>query len=261
MHIRCTAQADGRSRGRCRTAPPMTPAAPPPSARLLRAVQAERADLARHRVRLEAERERLRAELERIETGLADVRERERLLDRLAQRAADEDVDIAATAVTAPVARAEAPDRATDADEARHVLRGPAIRETAVRLLVDAGDAEALHYRDWYERMCAAGYAVAGKDPLAVFLTQLSRSPALRKSTQAGVYELDREAPGRLRARLEELHCELRELTTAPGASADLAQIRARREVLNSEIGQTEKALAEAARLLNVGTRALAVAG
>jgi len=242
----------------------MTPAAPPPSARLLRAAHAERADLARHRDRLEAERERLRAELERIEAGLADVRERERLLDRLAPRAADEEIDVAVTAA-APVRAAEARDGAerlrADDEARRTVLRGPAIRETAVGLLVEAGDAEALHYREWYERVRAAGYAVAGKDPLAVFLTQLSRSPALRKSTQAGVYELDRSAPGRLRARLEELHEELRELPTAPGATADLAAVRARREELNSEIGQTEKALEEAGRLLDVDERALAIAG
>jgi len=234
----------------------MTPAAPPPSARLLRAAHAERADLARHRARLEAERERLHAELQRIEAGLADVRERERLLDRLAPQPADERVDVAVTATAANAStRIE-----LDAEDARTVLRGPAIRETAVRLLVEAGDAEALHYREWFERVRAAGYAVAGKDPLAVFLTQLSRSPVLRKSTQAGVYELDRSAPGRLRARLEELHEELRELPTTPGATADLAAIRARREELTSEIGQTEKALDEAGRLLEVGERVLVAA-
>jgi hypothetical protein len=210
----------------------MTPAAPPPSARLLRAAQAERAELARHRARLEAERERLRTELERIEAGLVDLRERERMLDRLAPRPADEQGDVAVTDETGTeiaAARASAAPDGDDAEE-RVVLRGPAIRETAVRLLVEAGDAEALHYRDWYERVREAGYAVAGKDPVAVFLTQLSRSPALRKSTQAGVYELDRSAPARLRASLEELHAGLRELPTTPGATADLAQIRARRE-------------------------------
>ncbi|HEV3000039.1 MAG TPA: hypothetical protein VGW75_04795 [Solirubrobacteraceae bacterium] len=246
----------------------MTPAAPPPSARLLRAAEAERADLARHRARLEAERERLRTELERIDAGLVDVRERERLLDRLAPRTADDDVDMTVTtlapgrAAGVPARTAEEAENARAGDEAlRTVLRGPAIRETAVGLLVEAGDAEALHYRDWYERVRAAGYAVAGKDPLAVFLTQLSRSPALRRSTQAGVYQLDRSAPARLRGRLEELHEELRELPTSPGATADLAQIRARREELNAEIGQTEKALEEAGRLLEAGERALAVAG
>jgi hypothetical protein len=239
----------------------MTPAAPPPSARLLRAAEAERIDLVRHRARLEAERERLLAELERIEAGLADVRERERLLDRLAPRAADHDTVGAVTAEAgAEIAAARYAAAQTAGDEGRTVLRGPAIRETAVRLLVQAGDAEALHYRDWYERVHKAGYAVAGKDPVAVFLTQLSRSPALRKSTQAGVYELDRFAPARLRARLEELHAELRELTTTPGPAADLAAIRAQREELNSEIGQTEKALEEAGRLLAAGERALAAA-
>jgi hypothetical protein len=244
----------------------MTPAAPPPSARLLRAAEAERADLARHRARLDAERERLRTELERIDAGLADVRERERLLDRLAPRASGEDIDVAVTAVALVQGAGDVadgvniPDARADDDALRTVLRGPAIRETAVRLLVEAGDAEALHYRDWYERVRAAGYAVAGKDPLAVFLTQLSRSPALRKSTQAGVYELDRSAPGRLRARLEELHEVLRELPTTPGAAADLATIRARREELNSEVGQTERALEEAARLLDANERMLAAA-
>lgn len=241
----------------------MTPAAPPPSARLLRAAQAERADLARHRARLEAEREHLHAELQRIEAGLADVRERERLLQRLAQRPADEDVKIAVAAGPATSAPAEIAAAARSADGAIDptLLRGPAIRETAVQLLVDEGDADALHYREWYERVRAAGYAVAGKDPLAVFLTQLSRSPALRKSTQAGIYELDRSAPARLRRRLEELHEELRALTATPGASADLAAVRARRDDLNSEIGQTEKALEEASRLLGVSERALAAAG
>jgi predicted nucleic acid-binding Zn-ribbon protein len=240
----------------------VTPASPQPSARLLRAAQAERADLARYRARLEAKRECLRTELQRIEAGLAEVRERERLLQRLAPRPADEDEF---ALMTRPVS-GEAPEivaagRSGDGADDHTLLRGPAIRETAVQLLVDDGDAEALHYREWYERVRAARYAVAGKDPLAVFLTQLSRSPALRKSTQAGVYELDRSAPARLRQRLEELHEELRGLTATTGASADLAAIRARRDELNSEIGQTEKALEEASRLLGVSERALAAAG
>jgi hypothetical protein len=231
----------------------MTPAAPPPSARLIRAAEAERTDLVRHRARLEVERERLHSELARIEAGLADVRERERLLERLAPRTRVEDDDVTdGSACAAPADAGEAPDAA---GVVRTVLRGPAIRETAVRVLVRAGDAEALHYRDWFERLRATGYAVAGKDPLAVFLTQLSRSPALRKSTQAGVYELDRSAPVRLRARLTELHDQLRGLTTTPGAPADLAAIRARREELISEIGQTEKALEEVARLLGAPER------
>jgi hypothetical protein len=62
------------------------------------------------------------------------------------------------------------------------------------------------------------------------------------------VYELDRHAGARLRARLEQLQRELRELTIAPGT--DLREIRARRERVNAEIGRVERALEEIARVL-----------
>lgn len=129
-------------------------------------------------------------------------------------------------------------------------LRGPAIREIAVRLLVGRGNVEALHYREWFHLLRDAGYIVAGKDGLAVFLTQISRSPAVRKGTQAGVYELDRRAPQRLQREVERLQAELRELTVgAPGAS-DLSEIRTRRERLTTAIGRAERALEEARRVL-----------
>src|SRR4051794_30916843 len=106
---------------------------PPPSTRLLRAAAAEREQLERHRSELLGTRESLRSELERIEDGLRELEERRRLLDRLAP-------DRGTT--TAP---AKAP---AGAGGAGTLLRGPAIRETAVRLLVGHPDgAQALHYR------------------------------------------------------------------------------------------------------------------
>ena len=102
---------------------------------------------------------------------------------------------------------------------------------------------EALHYREWFELL---DDDVAGKDPLAVFLTQLSRSPAIRKGARPGVYELDRQAAARLRATLDDLHEQLRGLTTG----TDLTAIRARRAQLTAEIGRTEKALEEVVRVL-----------
>src|SRR3954447_18732871 len=150
--------------------------APRPSARLLRAVAAERAELERHRARLTIEADDLRAALGRIEHGLAEIDERRVLLDRLAP--------------TPP-----------PSDDDRHdgkALRGPDIREVAVKLLLDNGR-EAMHYREWYELLERAGHEIAGKDPVAVFLTQLSRSPAVRRGTRAGTYELDRGAFHRLR--------------------------------------------------------------
>jgi hypothetical protein len=227
----------------------MVPPTPSPSNRLVRAATAEREDLRRHRERLVESRETLRAELARIDASLQEVDERDALLDRL-------------TEPTVEAARADlggTPDRGTEAgadaggpdESAASLLRGPAIRRTAVEVLLRHPQRpEALHYRAWYEALREAGYAVAGKDPLAVFLTQLSRSPAVRKSSQSGVYELDRSAPQRLRHQLDRLHDELRTLTATPSATADLPTIRARRAELTTQIGHAEKALEEAEQVL-----------
>jgi chaperonin cofactor prefoldin len=223
----------------------MAPPPPTPSARLVRAAAAERADLGRHRDRLLAARDRLRAELDDVEASLRELDERDALLDRLAGPVAER-----------PVAHpAIGPAGATP-------LRGPAIRRVAVEVLRARPDRpQALHYRDWFEALRAAGYAVAGKDPLAVFLTQLSRSPVVRRGTQSGVYELDPAAPRRLRDRLEALHAELRGLTAAPSPTADLTAIRARRAALTTEITRVEKALEEAESVLGAAAGPVAAAG
>src|SRR3954447_97395 len=57
--------------------------APPPTARLLRAVAAERDELERHRARMTDEAAELRRTLARIERGLLEIDERSALLDRL----------------------------------------------------------------------------------------------------------------------------------------------------------------------------------
>jgi hypothetical protein len=73
-------------------------------------------------------------------------------------------------------------------------LRGTAIREIAVRVLVERG-AGPIHYRDWHELLREAGYAVSGNDPQSTLLTQISRSPVVRRTTTAGVYEIDPTRP------------------------------------------------------------------
>jgi hypothetical protein len=108
----------------------------------------------------------------------------------------------------------------------------------------------ALHYRRWHDLVQAAGYRVAGKDGVAVFLTQISRSPVVRKASESGVYELDRQAPLRLRQRVERLRTELREIGGAAPKDADIAQVRGRRHELDVAISQHERALEEALRVL-----------
>ena len=211
-----------------------------PSARLVRAVDAERAELERRRARLTSEASELREALARIEHGLAEIDERRGLLDRLAP-----------AEVPAFVAVPEA--------SVATLLRGPAIRDHALRVLI-GHERESLHYREWFDLLAGQGYAIAGKDPLAVFLTQITRSPAIRRGARAGVYELDREAPVRLRTTIDCLQHELRELTTTTGmTAADLNAIRARRTQLTAEIGRAERRLEEVARVFE-RTRALVAA-
>jgi hypothetical protein len=182
-----------------------------PSTRLLRAVAAERAELDRHRARLIAKAEELRGALARIEHGLIEIDERCTLLARVA-----------------PAPEPEEPPRDT-------VLRGPAIRAAAVEVLI-AHDADAIHYREWFELLTRTGQEIGGKDPLAVFLTQISRSPMVRRGSRAGVYELDRQAPQRLRSRIDALRRELRRTGSME---------------LTREIRRQERAFEEASRLLS----------
>ena len=199
----------------------MVPPTPTPSTRLLKAAKAEREQLARHRRELLNARESLRTELQRIEGSLEEVDERQTLLDRLVGPAAGPQPETG-EAVAGPISGEE--------ERALPVLRGPDIRREAVRVLLAQPDRpEALHYREWYALLQDAGFTVAGKDPLATFLTQLSRSPAVSKSTQAGVYELDRGAVGRLRARRDELQRELRASAATRGLGEEAAALRARR--------------------------------
>jgi hypothetical protein len=223
----------------------MSVSIPNPSSRLLRAALAERADLARHRDRLTVERTRLLGELRQLDEAVAAV---DRRLEVLAELAGAPEGAGAATDAAGAASR----------DENPTVLRGPAIREAAVRVLIaQPGPIEALHYRQWYELLGNAGFRVAGKDPLAVFLTQLSRSPLVRKTSAPGVYEVDRQAPQRIRQRLDRLQAELREVTVgAPGQLAtaspiELGAVRARRHELDLAISQQERALEESLRVLN----------
>jgi hypothetical protein len=219
---------------------------PSPSNRLLRAATAEQGDLARHRERLTGERDKLVIDLRRVDDALAAVEERSAMLARL--------IDARADGSAAPLTQACSPadtSIAVGEEETRASLRGPAIREAAVQVLIAQPEhIEALHYRRWFELLGEAGYAVGGKDPLAVFLTQLSRSPVVRKATEPGVYELDRQAPLRIRQRLERLQVELREVALAPQAPVGLAGVRARRHELDLAISQQERALEEALRVL-----------
>ena len=240
----------------------MSVSLPNPSSRLLRAASAEQADLVRHRERLSRERAALLDQLRQLDDAVGAV---DRRLDVLAQIAGPVESFGARreVGVSTPLASgALVPDVTADDAGAGPLLRGPAIREAAVRVLVaQPNPIEALHYRRWYELLVDAGCGVSGKDPLAVFLTQLTRSPVVRKGSSPGVYELDRQAPLRIRRRLERLQAELREVTVTAREPVELGALRARRHELDLAITQEERALEEALRVLGDGAAHTASAG
>jgi len=133
------------------------------------------------------------------------------------------------------------------------VLRGAQIRETAVRVLASSATSQAVHYRTWFDLLRHEGFIPAGKDPLATFLTQIGRSPVVRRSTAPGMYSLDLGAPERVREHLSQLQAKLGRISEMPpGATVDdIAGSRERRIRLTAEIASAERTLAEALRSLS----------
>lgn len=253
-----------------------------PSARLTRAAAAERAELARSRRRLQARRDAVRKELDDLERQLVELDVRDALLERVApgssRAGAAEPARPEPAHSEAPRSESGAPRRpaashSPGAPPSAHVhelrpgsaaarpLRGTAIRETAVRVLAARPQSRRpIHYRDWIALLEAEGYVVVGKDPPATFLTQVSRSPVVAKTTRAGMYELDHDAPERFRHRIAELQRELRRIASAPPQAGDLAGGRAQRQALMTELARAERALEEADRSLAPGAAHVAAA-
>jgi hypothetical protein len=71
-------------------------------------------------------------------------------------------------------------------------LRGHRLQEIAVQLLREKkGVGTIVHYRDWYDLVVDAGARVAGKDPVATFLTQIARAPGVESvRPRSGLYRL-----------------------------------------------------------------------
>jgi hypothetical protein len=48
-----------------------------------------------------------------------------------------------------------------------------------------------VHYREWYDLLVRDGHRIAGKDPVATFLAELSRAPEVEKvGRRTGLYKL-----------------------------------------------------------------------
>jgi hypothetical protein len=230
------------------TADPWTP-----SRRIRSAAAAERDRVERELTRLAARERQLGQELDRIR-GSREVLEHELgVLEQLA--------DSPATAPRLPLRSTRRLQVVSEPDDDAGLagvtmLRGAQVRETAVRVLAGSGQSDrAVHYRTWFDLLRQRGFLPAGKDPLATFLTQIGRSPAVRRSTEPGVYSLDLAFPERASAQLDRLKAELEQAQALPDDATveDLAHARARSGELQAEIQALERALEEARRSLLSG--------
>ncbi|HMJ72341.1 MAG TPA: hypothetical protein VK471_03135 [Solirubrobacterales bacterium] len=205
---------------------------PTTSTRFRRAAETERDRLARQREKIAARAKGIREELGGLESQMHELDER---INSLRGLIGDHGPQGFERPVAVPASSGQA-------------LGGSAIRMAAVRVLMESGRGDApIHYRNWLELLRDAGYDVAGKRPDAVFLSQVARSPVVKATTKAGVYELDLGAPERLTQRLEALQRELSDLAaSAPSGGAELRERTVHQEEISLEIRRTQKALTEA---------------
>jgi hypothetical protein len=71
-------------------------------------------------------------------------------------------------------------------------LRGRKLQEIAVELLRQKRvPGDEIHYKDWFGLLIDAGLQVAGRDPLATFLTQVSKAAGVESvRPRSGLYRL-----------------------------------------------------------------------
>jgi hypothetical protein len=212
------------------------------SRRLLAAAEAERNHLERELQRETRRAATAAAELQRAVEAGHEVRQRLVLLEQLTGQ---------------EPARVPRPSRLEVAAPPAGFLRGAQIRLFGVRLLAASPEAHRpIHYTNWFELLQQAGYGIDARDPLATFLTQVSRSPVVVRAGEPGTYLLDREAPLRLAEELGSLHLELSRLHDGQQTIDGVVSIREKRLDLTTKISQVERALHEALNALGLDAAA-----
>ena len=215
-----------------------------PSNRLLAAAEADRDRIERELNRVGRRAEELARALQETVELQSELKQQAALLDQLARprQLALED---------RPLQR-EVEDGQTE-EPPNGYLKGARIRAVAVRLLAASEQArQPIHYSEWFAALQRAGFGVAGQDPLATFLTQISRSPVVEKTDGPGAYRLNLDTPHRLHSRLRELQQELSQLHDGQQTLDAVISIRERRAQITSEIARVERELEEAVAALGV---------
>src|ERR1700744_5570675 len=166
-----------------------------PSAAMVRTARSEAARVQRALDTLVQRRAALMAQVADLD---AQMQSHERRLELLRELADVEEATPAAE--VGPGGPAVAPAR---------VLKGRELRREAGRLLWRWRGAEPVHYREWFERVLAAGYITGGKDPAASFLSNVRESPTGLRAEGQGRYRLDPTSIDRIERQIGEARAEL----------------------------------------------------
>jgi hypothetical protein len=134
--------------------------------------------------------ESLSREYEEMLVRLERGRERAQRLRKLAEQATDQVV--ADEQLVRSLAEVLGVSPQATIHDLGGALRGQRLREVAVEVLqqhIQPGDE--VHYREWFELLRSENVVVAGRDPLATFLAQVSRSNAVEAvGSRSGRYRL-----------------------------------------------------------------------
>jgi hypothetical protein len=134
--------------------------------------------------------EAAKAERDLLAARLAEVQERVDHFEALAAEAREEAKSLADSVRAIEEVAGLAPQLAICAISEE--LRGERLREVALEVLhrlTASGDP--VHYRVWFEALVESGYRVSGRDPLATFLTQITRIKNVQSvGRRSGLYRL-----------------------------------------------------------------------
>jgi hypothetical protein len=132
----------------------------------------------------------LHAEYEEALLRLDIARERATRLRQLAEQAADQVV--AEERLVRSLAEVLGISPQATIHELGGGLRGQRLREVAVDILAKHREpGEPIHYREWFDLLRQERFAVAGRDPLATFLAQVSRADSVEAvGRRSGRYRL-----------------------------------------------------------------------
>lgn len=141
--------------------------------------------------------------------------------------------------------------RGTKAADGR--LRGAAIREAAVRAMLNQEDPERpRHYREWLTAIEAAGQKIHGQDPAATLLTQLSRTPLIARASDPGTYRLDRDALRHLREQRDALRAEAdAHVVNTNDRDYDVIDLAQALAAVEASVKRIDRAISDAVKLVD----------